>query len=310
MCAILATLSASDKLDRPALDRVLFEDRTDILATPKVLGRRKLSAVSRARETAEGGVGVMAYPKVGARVLAASLFLSMVAFSVPPVGAAGPMFGTIQVSGPAWVASESTDWSRLSSTRPLVAGDRLRTGSDGYLLADLGAAGVVGLYGDAEVITSDAGNAPTIDVQKGKVAFHLSPKSNLRLQAKGAGIASDAMPADGYVEYGQDGVPVVVVEDGSLMVQMAGTDRHLARGEKLALESTAQAEPIQLAASNGEDEKKAAAAMPGSGGHTTYGGISGAGWTAIGGVLALTGGAVGLAASNDHQGGDRNGSDD
>jgi hypothetical protein len=242
----------------------------------------------------------MAYPKFAARVCAATLSLSLIALNVASVRAAGSVFGTIQVSGPAWVASDTADWSRLSSTRPLVAGDRLRTGSDGYLLADLGEAGVVGLYGDAEISANDAGDRPVIDVQKGKVAFHLSPKSNLMLQAKGAGIASDAMPADGYVEYGQDGVPVLVVEEGSLNVQVAGADRKLARGEKLALNANAQPEPVRLAA-NDDETKKAAAYSTSSGGKKTYGGISGAGWTAIGAVLVLTGGAVGLAVSDDDQ---------
>jgi hypothetical protein len=217
------------------------------------------------------------------------------------------VFGTIQVSGPAWVASDTADWSQLSSTRPLVAGDRLRTGSDGYLLADLGEAGVVGLYGDAEISANDAGDRPVIDVQKGKVAFHLSPKSNLMLQAKGAGIASDAAPADGYVEYGQDGVPVVVVEEGSLNVQVAGADRTVASGERLALNGDASAEPMRMAANDDETKKASAYSTSGSG-KKTYGGISGAGWTAIGGVLALTAGAVGVALSDDDD--DDNGSPD
>jgi hypothetical protein len=242
----------------------------------------------------------MEYPKLAARVCAATLSVSLIVGNVASVMAAGSVFGTIQVSGPAWVASDSADWSRLSATRPLVAGDRLRTGADGYALADLGEAGVVGLYGDAEIAASDAGERPVIDVQKGKVAFHLAPKSNLMLQAKGAGIASDAIPADGYVEY-QDGVPVVVVEEGTLNVQVAGADRKLARGEKLALNSDPSAEPIRMAANDDESKKAGGTYSTTSGGTKTYGGISGAGWTAIGAVLALTGGAVGLALSDDDQ---------
>jgi hypothetical protein len=231
------------------------------------------------------------------------LIVSNVSFA----GASGGVYGTIQASGMAWVASDSKDWSRLSSTRPLTSGDRLRTGSDGYLLADLGEAGVVGLYGDAEITANDSGNRPTIGVQKGKVAFHFTPKSTLMLQAQGAGIASDATSADGYVEYGKDGVPVVVVEDGSLMVQLAGTDRKLTSGEKLALTSGSQPEPIQLAANDSESKKAAAATASGKAGKTTYGGISAAGWTAIAGVVALTGGAVAVGVNSDSSG---NGSDD
>jgi hypothetical protein len=169
--------------------------------------------------------------RVGASLLAVVVGLA----TVPPVGAVEPVVGTIQVSGAAWVASSSTDWSRLSSTRPLVAGDRLRTGSDGYLLADLGDAGVVGLYGNAEVATTSAGSGPVVEVQKGKVAFHLSPNSRMKLNAQGTGIASGTMAADGYVEYDANGTPVVVVEDGALNVRTASGDTKRDGGLRAAL---------------------------------------------------------------------------
>ena len=158
----------------------------------------------------------MGYPTTFFRRLcAAVLSVSLVLVTIPPIGMADSVFGTVQVSGPAWVSSGATDWSQLSATRPLVAGDRLKTGSDGYLLADLGEAGVVGLYGNAEIRANDSGQGPVIDVLKGKVAFHLSPSSRLQLKAEGAGIGSKSAPADGYVEFDEDGVPVVVVEEGS-----------------------------------------------------------------------------------------------
>lgn len=235
----------------------------------------------------------MSYPTLITRIGASVLSLGLVLATVPPVGAAGSVFGTIQVSGPAWVASGTADWSRLSSTRPLVSGDRLKTGSDGYLLADLGDAGVVGLYGDAEVTTTDAGPGPVINVHKGKVAFHLSPESNLKLQAKGAGIATKRAAADGYVEYDKHGVPTVVVEEGSLLVQVAGVDKHLSRGDRLSLKGSAEAmpeeQPMQLAAKDDDDKKAAAMA---AGGGATYGGLSAGAWTAVGVVVAATGGAI------------------
>ncbi|RMD81975.1 MAG: hypothetical protein D6815_10370 [Candidatus Dadabacteria bacterium] len=224
--------------------------------------------------------------------------------TIPPVAPADSVFGTVQVSGPAWVSSGATDWSQLSSTRPLVAGDRLRTGSDGYLLADLGEAGVVGLYGNAEIRANDSGQGPVIDVLKGKVAFHLSPRSNLQLKAQGAGIGSKATPADGYVEFDENGVPVVVVEEGSLRVQYAGMERELKRGERLALKS--DAEPVQVAASDEEENRKKAAAVAAGGaaaggaGGAAFGGLSAAAWTAIGVVAAATGGAIAVANEDSH----------
>ncbi|RMF22948.1 MAG: hypothetical protein D6760_06345 [Deltaproteobacteria bacterium] len=205
----------------------------------------------------------------------------------------------MQVSGPAWVSSGATDWSQLSATRPLVAGDRLKTGSDGYLLADLGEAGVVGLYGNAEIRANDSGQGPVIDVLKGKVAFHLSPSSKLQLKAEGAGIGSKTAPADGYVEFDEHGVPVVVVEEGSLHVQVAGVDRELTRGERMALKS--DAEPMQVAANNDDEEnrKKAAAVAAGgagaAAGGATLAGLSATTWTALGVIVAATGGAIAVA---------------
>ena len=127
------------------------------------------------------------------RFFASVLALAVVLVTVPPVGAVAGIFGTVQVTGQAWVASEATDWSVLSRTRPLVAGDHFKTGSDGYLLADLGSQGVVGLYGGAEIPANDSGSGPVIDILRGKVAFHLSPSSAMTLKAEGAGIAAVMM---------------------------------------------------------------------------------------------------------------------
>jgi len=231
--------------------------------------------------------------------------------AAPPVGAVEPVVGTIQVSGAAWVASSDADWSRLSSTRPLLAGDRLRTGSDGYLLADLGDAGVVGLYGNAEVATKSAGTGPVVEVQRGKVAFHLSPNSKMKLNARGTGIASGASAADGYVEYDASGTPVVVVEDGALQVSTtAGDTKTLSRGDRLALGQTAPA-PVQIAQSD-DDTRKAGAvageeepAPVAAAGGTQYAGLDVPAWAGVAVVAGAIGGAAYYAADD----GDNDGSD-
>ncbi len=244
----------------------------------------------------------MGYPMLFRRASAYLFAGAFVVATVMPAGATDDIFGTIQVSGPAWVATQAADWARLSATRPLVSGDRLKTGSDGYLLADMGDDGVVGLYGDAEVSTHQTGETPIIDVHRGKVAFHLSPDSNLQLKADQAAIVSQTAAADGYVEYGVDGVPVVVVEEGNLMVQVAGAaDRTLNRGERMTLRGDAAPEPIQVAAAQGEDDgdsRKAAAAKAGGAGSTKMG-LSTAGWTAIGIVAAGVGGAFAISEISD-----------
>jgi hypothetical protein len=248
---------------------------------------------------------------LGKRAGTVALALAIGFATVPPVGAVEPVVGTIQVSGAAWVASPNTDWSRLSSTRPLVAGDRLRTGSDGYLLADLGDAGVVGLYGNAEVATTSAGSGPVVEVQKGKVAFHLSPNSKMKLHAQGTGIVSGATAADGYVEYDPNGTPVVVVEDGALHVQTAaGASKTLSRGERLAL-GPAAVEPKQIAQSDDDSRKAGAvagdqeAAPIAAAGGTQYAGLEVPAWAGVAVVAGAIGGAVYYGTTD----GDNDGSD-
>jgi len=248
----------------------------------------------------ESGFGT----RVGASVLALAVGLG----TVPPVGAVEPIVGTIQVSGAAWVASSNADWSRLSSTRPLVAGDRLRTGSDGYLLADLGDAGVVGLYGNAEVATTSAGSGPVVDVQKGKVAFHLSPNSRMKLNARGTAIASGATASDGYVEYDAQGTPVVVVEDGALHVRSASGDvKTLSRGDRLAI-AAATAAPVEVA--QADDDSRKAGAVAGEEepvaavGGAQYAGLTVPGWAAVAVVAGAIGGAVYYGADDGDNGSD------
>lgn len=234
--------------------------------------------------------------------IAISVTLASALMWLPVVGSARGVFGTLRAAGPAWVASGEGEWSPVESTRPFVLGDRLRTGPDGYLLADLGGAGAIGLFADAEV-TADA-SAPVIDVRAGKVAFRLAAASPMRLTASRAGIVSDAMPAAGYVEYRDDGVPVVVGEQGRVNVRMDGMLYTIVDGEKLALKAgempgEAIEEPVSEEPAEEAESKKAAAA-PVEGEEEPkrrLAGISATGWTAIAAIAGLTGGSIALAES-------------
>ena len=234
----------------------------------------------------------MKHSTAAKRILASIVSFAVVLVTVPPVGAVAGIFGTVQVKGQAWVASEKSDWSELSKARPLVAGDRLKTGSDGFLLADLGSQGVVGLYGNAEITASSSGGGPVIDVLKGKVAFHLSPSSPMKLRAEGADVGTRTASADGYLEIANDGSAVVVVEEGSLNVQVAGVDRELKRGQSMSLE--AGAGTVRLAGAEGD---AAAAGAGAAAAGTTIAGISTAGLTAIG-VVAVGVGAAAAAGGD------------
>lgn len=160
-----------------------------------------------------------------------------------PAGAQGsPVFGTVQVNGPVWIAQDQ-GWQRLALTRPLLAGDRLKTGSEGYLLADLGALGSVGMFGDTEISAGASDRGAVIGVEGGRLAFHLAAQSTMEISAADASIHSARDGADqaasGYVEVNSFGDAVVVVEDGILSVSMGGSERTLSQGDRLLLNRSA-----------------------------------------------------------------------
>jgi hypothetical protein len=242
------------------------------------------------------------------RLVASVLSVAVVFTAVPPVGAAEAALGTIQVNGPAYASSGNAAWAQIVGPRPLFAGDRLRTGKDGYLVGDLGAIGVIGLFGDTEVTTAASNNLLVVDVLKGKAAFHLEPGSRMRLSAKGATVVPGTSAADGYVEFDATGTPVVVMEGGVLDVKFAdGSTKTLNRGERLALTTTAQPETAPVVAA--EDERKAAgaASAPPEKVKKKYAGLTPLGWTAVGlAAAAVAGGAAALASGGGGGGGGDN----
>lgn len=242
------------------------------------------------------------------RIVAYTLSVTIILATVPPVGAVEKALGTIQVNGPAYVASGSAAWTQIMGPRPLFPGDRLKTGKDGYLVADLGAIGVIGLFGDSEVATAESADLFLIDVQRGKAAFHLEPGSRMRVTAKGASIVPGTNAADGYVEYDATGTPVVVMEGGVLDIKFAdGTAKTVTRGERLALTAAAEPEPAPVAAAGDERKATGAASAPPEKVKKKYAGLTPLGWTAVGlAAAAVAGGAAALASGGGGGGGGNN----
>ena len=239
----------------------------------------------------------------GRRVAVSLLTVSITLTSVPPVIAAEPVIGTVQVSGPAFAATAKSDWAKIAAARPLVAGDRLKTETGGHLVADLGKLGVVGLYGNSEISVGRQGNDIAVEVQRGKVAFHLEPNTRLKITSRGAAIAAGTLPADGYVEFDAAGAPVVVVEGESLGVSLpGGVVKSLSRGDRLALTGGPNAVPSKVAIT--EDERKAgAAAAPPEAVRKRYAGLSARGWTALAVVAVAVGVGVGVGVGGGGGGG-------
>lgn len=178
----------------------------------------------------------MDYTALLKRGLVTALSTGMVILQVPAVGATGSVFGTMKGSGAAWVAADSTEWAEVSSTRPLLAGDRIKTGESGYVLADLGSHGVIGLSPEAEVSATGTADAAVFEVQKGKVAFHLNDNSSVRVAAAGASVKA-AGDSDGYIEMGS-GAPTLTVERGAMQVAMAAGQRTVTAGQSVKLDAT------------------------------------------------------------------------
>jgi len=241
------------------------------------------------------------------RVMASAVSMGLVILQVPSVGAAPSVFGTVKGAGPAWVAADSAQWLQVSSTRPLLGGDSLKTDDKGFMLADLGSQGTVGLYSGAEVRTSGTSDAAVIDITKGKVAFHVGDKSPMQFASAGAAVTGRGT-ADGYI----DGGSSLTVERGTMQVAMAGTEHTVTAGQRFHFDSQ-KVEPVKVAGAYGEPERAeeipsapppppAAPAAETSGKKTMI-----AAWV-IGG-LALAGviTAVAITASDDN---DHNGSED
>lgn len=181
---------------------------------------------------------------LGKRVLAGALSVGLVTVNIPSVFALQSVEGTVRSAGATWVASQDQDWGALSGTKPFVSGDRLRTGSDGHMVAELGEQGAIGLYENAEV----SAEADVIDVHQGKVAFHITDGSPMQLAASGASIRSGG-DAQGFVEV-VNGRTMVTTETGSLVVNVAGEDRTVDQGQRLRFDT-----PIVIAGAYGAPEE-------------------------------------------------------
>lgn len=183
------------------------------------------------------------------RVLAYVVSTGMIIGQVPYVGAAPSVFGTVRGAGPAWVGADSSEWSQVSSTRPLLAGDSLKTGDKGFVLAELGHQGTVGMYSGAEVRTSGTSDAAVIDVTKGKVAFHVGDNSALQLASAGAAVKGSGK-ADGYIDGGHS----LTVERGVMQVAMSGGEHTVKAGQRFHFD-TQTVEPVKVAGAYGEPQQ-------------------------------------------------------
>jgi hypothetical protein len=182
--------------------------------------------------------------EVAKRCIATTLSAGLILATVPTVGAMQPVRGTVKVAGEAWVASGAEQWSQLGSTRPFVAGDRIRTGEGGHLLADMGSDGTIGLFENAEVVA----DGDTIGVERGKVAFHIADGAPLQLAAAGASIAG-AGDTHGFIETNGTATSVTA-ETGALVVNVAGKERRIEAGQRISFET-----PVQVAGAYGEPEE-------------------------------------------------------
>ena len=243
----------------------------------------------------------MGVPKdFGRRATACVLVVTICFSTVPAVAAQDAILGTITVSGDAYSATSTGEWTKITATRPLVSGDRLKTEKGANLVADFHKLGVVGLYDDSEITVVDQGTHVAVEALRGKVAFYLTPQSNLRLNAGTATIIAGERKSQGYVEFTRHGAPARVAESDDVGVLVAGqAPKILANGDRVVLTGALAETPVKVEPT---DQRKAGAMEP-TPAKKKYAGISPLGWTAIAGVVAAVGIGVGLGAGGGGGGG-------
>ena len=240
---------------------------------------------------------------LGRRVAACVLAVTMTFSTVPAIGAKDDVLGTITASGTSFAATATTDWKKITGTRPLVSGDRLKTDRGASLVADFGGRGIVGLYPESEISVVRREDGIAVEAQRGRVAFHLSPESSLKITASGSTVTAGAQKAEGYIEYDANGAPELVVESAELkVVPVGGQLKTLVRGDRMIMTQA----PATVTQVTPVDERKATAIPE----PEKRKGLSPLMWTAIAGVVAAVGIGAGVAAGGGGGGGgDSNGSE-
>jgi hypothetical protein len=239
----------------------------------------------------------------GRRAAACVLTVTITFSTVPPVAARDAILGTTIVSGTAFSSTATSDWVKITGTVPLVSGDRLKTGKDSGLVADLHKHGVIGLYDDSEISVVEQGADIAVEALAGKVAFYLAPRSRIKLTASNATIAADTRKAEGYVEFNQQGVPELVVESDDVSVMVAGgAAKVYARGDRIVLSDAALAQAQVKVTTT--DERKAGVVGPAPAKSRKKGGLSPLAWTAIGLAVVAAGVGAGVGLSGGGGGGD------
>lgn len=228
------------------------------------------------------------------RALGSLLSIAMLMGSACPAAAADSILGTLETSGDVWVARHGEDWNEMQSSRPIVTGDRLRTGGNGYVIADLGESGVLGLFATTQIRAAESGAGTSVAVEAGKVAFHLSKGTKLSLVAADSLIttnkSADGVAAHGFVELNEAGDAVIVLEDGAASVVVDGEVKSLRAGERLLVTAAGAAGGDALASASEDDEQDQAAGI-------LRGDDAAAGGVVAGSTVAGDGTAAAVAAT-------------
>ena len=182
------------------------------------------------------------------------------AFASPSVADKAPagsnILGTLKATGPVWVGSDDLNWSPLERTRPLVAGDRLRTDSGGSLLADLGRSGTFALVPDTQVAVSVESDVARVHLKKGLVAFTAPDEDGLIVSSGDMRVAVLVPATRGVVV--SDGSSVLLrVDAGAVSVVVPDGVSEVSAGKELLLaegRSTAQAAAAKASGSNRADD--------------------------------------------------------
>lgn len=178
-----------------------------------------------------------------------------VLISVLALPALAGILGTVRPAGQVWVAQggqDGTAWSPLERTRPLLSGDRLRTGAGAFVLADLGGQGSLALAPESRLVVSATRDRTQprlqLALEEGLVAFSTPRAGGLILSAGGSSMTvSEAGTRGALVSDGQ--LALVRVDEGALLVRTGGEPLRLEAGGQMLLAAGSAAKAAAAEAS-------------------------------------------------------------
>lgn len=221
--------------------------------------------------------------------LTAAILVSVCAVAATATADSRAVLGTVRASGATWVSATGSDWDRLERTRPLVAGDRLRTAAGGFALADLGQAGSLALAPESRIVVERGEGGAIANLEQGLVAFSAMRVGGLTISVAESHLSTAAPVSRGTLV--TDGrLALLRVDEGAMAVSTSGGTARVEAGGQLLLAASVSAATAAAAEASGDGATDRLASWA----RSRLGGLN---WSSVALLAAVAGGVV--ATSDD-----------